>query len=199
VAEPHGCPKGPIAMIGRDFGVLLAAALVCACSPQTKVDLSPKTSFSLEVSSPVFKANAPIPLANSAYGANKSPELNWSGIPPKTRALVLIVDDPDAPRGTFTHWVLYNLSAETTTLAAGQPTAATLNTLGAMQGKNDTGSSGYFGPRPPAGKPHHYHFRLFALDMPLGLQPGATRAQVERSMSGHVLARGELVAIFQKR
>ena len=188
-------------MPSRAFS-LLAIAMVrvaCASGGSQKVDLTPKTTTSISVSSTAFQAGRAIPVRNSGYGANVSPALTWSTPPSKTRSVVLIVDDPDAPGGTFTHWLLYNLSGETNSLPAGLPKTSQLNQIGsAAQGKNDTGNIGYFGPRPPAGKAHHYHFKVYALDLPLGLNPGASRAQVLRAMSGHVLASGELVGLFQE-
>ncbi len=188
---------------GMRFSIFpLMALCACACSgdAQVKADLTPKTAMTLTITSTAFTSGGTIALANSGYGTNVSPPLTWTTVPPKTRSVVLIVDDPDSLGGTFTHWVLYNLGAETNSLPAGLPKTGTLNALGsAMQGKNGTGSLGYFGPRPPAGKPHHYHFKLYAVDQIVGLQPGATKNQVLASISGHILASGELIGLYQKR
>jgi Raf kinase inhibitor-like YbhB/YbcL family protein len=109
--------------------------------------------------------------------------------------LALIVTDPDAPRGTWVHWVLYNLPATVRALPEGLPRQLT---DGALQGRNDSGEIGYEGPCPPPGSPHHYIFTLYALDAKLNLPVGATRAQVEAAMQGHILASGRLVGIFQR-
>jgi Raf kinase inhibitor-like YbhB/YbcL family protein len=123
-------------------------------------------------------------------GASRIPRLQWSTPPPGTRELAIELLDPDAPGGTFTHWLVYRLPPGVTSLAAGP--------AGAAEGVNDFGRRGYGGPCPPRGQMHHYHFLVFALDTRLGLAAGAARADLESRMSGHVLARGELVATYQR-
>jgi Raf kinase inhibitor-like YbhB/YbcL family protein len=141
--------------------------------------------------SSAFVAGAPIPAAYTCDGKNEPPPLTWSGAPPTTRAFALIVDDPDAPAGTWVHWVLYNLPADATGLPLGQASG--------VQGKNDFGKTGYGGPCPPPGKPHRYFFKLYALDGRLSLRPGATKVEVERAMQGHVLATAELIGTYARR
>ncbi len=141
-------------------------------------------STHLSFASAAFGYGETIPKRYTCDGEDISPPLTWGQAPEGTRAWVLIMDDPDAPMGTWVHWVLYDLPAETTGLPEGTQGVGT-------QGRNSWGRLGYGGPCPPPGKPHRYFFRLYALDAPLGLPPGATKAQVERAMQGHILARGE--------
>jgi Raf kinase inhibitor-like YbhB/YbcL family protein len=135
-----------------------------------------------------------IPARFTCNGAGLSPQLAWSAPPVGTASLALIVTDPDAPGGSFVHWVLYDLPAGTLALAEGLPQLPE----GARQGRNDFGDLGYGGPCPPHGPAHHYHFTLYALDKKLNLPAGATRAQVEAAMQGHILASGELIGLFQR-
>lgn len=138
-----------------------------------------------------------IPAKFTCSGAGISPQLAWSATPAGTASFALIVADPDAPRGTFVHWVLYDLPATVRALPEGLPGLGQL-TDGSRQGRNDFGEVGYGGPCPPRGSAHHYHFTLYALDVKLNLPVGATRAQVEAAMQSHILARGELIGIYQR-
>ncbi len=121
----------------------------------------------LSLQSDAFAANGPIPVTYACSGDNKSPALTWSGVPTGTKTVALIVRDPDAPMGSWVHWVLYNLPANVTELPA--DTLQLRHLRSAMQGVNDAGKSGYQGPCPPPGPVHHYHFRLYALDTELDL------------------------------
>jgi hypothetical protein len=146
--------------------------------------------------SPAFAHGATIPAEYTCDGADRSPPLAWSGAPAATKTFALICDDPDAPGKTFVHWVLYDLPAEVHALAAGlAPDAALAEPEGARQGPTDFGQVGYGGPCPPPGKPHRYSFTLYALGAPLGLS-GATKADVERAIAGHVLAQAQLMGTY---
>jgi Raf kinase inhibitor-like YbhB/YbcL family protein len=138
-----------------------------------------------------------IPSKFTCDGEEASPQLAWSAPPAGTASFALLVTDPDAPRGVFTHWVLYNLSATTRSLPEGVPRQGQLAEA-ALQGRNTSGSLGYKGPCPPGGSPHHYIFTLYALDARLNLPVGATRAQVEEAMQGHILARAELIGLYRR-
>ncbi len=138
-----------------------------------------------------------IPKNFTCDGAGISPQLAWTTPPAATASFALIVTDPDAPGRTFVHWVLYNLPAETQMLPEDLPQQGQLAN-GTLQGRNDFGKIGYGGPCPPGNSPHHYVFTLYALDAKLKLSAGATRAQVEAAMRGHILAHGELVALYQR-
>ncbi|TWC38593.1 PBP family phospholipid-binding protein [Pseudomonas sp. SJZ079] len=153
-------------------------------------------SFSL--SSAAFAAQAAIPLRYSCEGEDISPPLAWSGAPPGTQSLALIVDDPDAPdpaapQTTWVHWLLYNLPAST------QALVEDLHSLppGTLQGLNDWGRTGYGGPCPPIGK-HRYFHKLYALDCVLPDLGQPTKARLESAMQGHVLAQAELIGTYRK-
>jgi Raf kinase inhibitor-like YbhB/YbcL family protein len=154
--------------------------------------------MSFGISSLAFKEGERIPARYTADGQDVSPALAWSGAPAKTSRLALIVHDPDAARpGGFTHWVIFNLPAESKGLPEGVPGRERLES-GATQGKNDGGTAGYMGPSPPPGKLHHYHFMLFALDQPIELSASASRRQVQDAVKGHVLAEAELMGLYQR-
>ncbi len=151
----------------------------------------------MNLSSTSFQDGSRIPAKFTCSGANISPQLSWNALPAATASLALTVTDPDAPRGTWVHWVLYNLPAGTRALPEGLPALGQLPD-GALQGRNDFGEIGYGGPCPPPGLPHHYIFTLYALNAKLNLPVGATRAQVEAAMQGYILASGKLVGLFQR-
>ncbi len=144
-----------------------------------------------------FAANGPIPVAYTCSGESESPALTWSGVPAAAKVMALIVRDPDAPMGSYVHWVIYNLPASATGLSAAVPATATIDN-GAVQGINGRGKIGYQGMCPPPGPAHHYHFRLYALDVKLKLGPGASADEVERAIKGHTLASTELVGTFAR-
>ncbi len=144
-----------------------------------------------------FDNGAEIPRRYTCAGADISPALNWNGVPPSARSLALITDDPDAPRGTWTHWLMWDIPAHLTTLAEGVCQDETLAN-GARQGKNDFGRIGYGGPCPPPGKPHRYFFKLYALDTTLDLKPGAARKELERAMKGHILTEAQWMGTFKR-
>jgi hypothetical protein len=153
--------------------------------------------MSIEVTSTAFQQGMPIPKQYTGDGGDKSPPLRWSEPPAGTKSIALIGDDPDAPRGTWVHWVLYSLPAQTRELEEGVPTTPALPS-GAKQGKNDFGNLGYGGPAPPTGKAHRYFFKLYALGMVPDLAPGATKAELETAMKGHVLDQGQLMGTYQR-
>jgi Raf kinase inhibitor-like YbhB/YbcL family protein len=150
----------------------------------------------LALTSSAFENGGTIPEQYTCTGHNESPPLQWTGVPDGTRSLALILDDPDAPSGTFVHWMIYNLSPTANGLPEG--VSATASVADSEQGINGSGTIGYTGPCPPPGKPHHYHFRLCALDQKLELKAGAAAHQVEAAMKGHVLGKAELVGIFAR-
>jgi Raf kinase inhibitor-like YbhB/YbcL family protein len=152
-------------------------------------------ALGLDVESPAFSAGFPIPRDCTADGSNASPPLRWSDPPEGTASFALVCEDPDAPRGTFTHWVLFNLPPGARELLPGVPPDPDL-TSGARQGTNDFGRLGYAGPSPPPGAPHRYFFKVYALDARLGLPAGATRDQVLGAMRGHHLAEGRLFGVY---
>jgi Raf kinase inhibitor-like YbhB/YbcL family protein len=153
--------------------------------------------MSIEVTSTAFQEGTTIPKQYTGDGADQSPPLHWSEPPSGTKSIALICDDPDAPLGTWVHWVLFNLPSQTRELDEGVPTTETLAS-GAKHGKNDFGNIGYGGPAPPKGKAHRYFFKLYALDVAVDLNPGATKAQLEDAMKGHILAEGQLMGTYKR-
>jgi Raf kinase inhibitor-like YbhB/YbcL family protein len=146
--------------------------------------------MALDISSRSFPSGGNIPQKFTCDGEDISPELQWSEPPAGTKSFALIADDPDAPMGTWVHWVLFNLPAGTRSLPEGVPKQDSLQN-GGVHGRNDFRKIGYGGPCPPPGKPHRYFFKLYSLDTTLNLKAGATKADVERAMKGHILAQGE--------
>ena len=158
--------------------------------------------MTISITSTAFEAGKAIPKKYSGEGEDVSPPLAWSNVPQGTKELALICDDPDAPMGTWVHWVLYKVPAGTTSLPEGLPREKTLDTpAGAAQGVNSFGSDnvGYRGPMPPKGHgPHHYHFKIYALDKPVTLPPGVDKKKLLAEIRDHVLAQGELVGTYER-
>lgn len=150
-----------------------------------------------QLTSSAFGQGEKIPAKYTGDGADVSPSLAWPVAPFGTRSFALICDDPDAPRGTWVHWVLFNMPSEQQTLDEGVPTTEKLAN-GALQGTNDFGKIGYGGPAPPPGKPHRYFFKLYALDAVLPLPAGSTKSQLVNAMKGHVVDEGELMGTYQR-
>ena len=151
----------------------------------------------MELKSTAFTQGGDIPKKYTCDGADVSPPLNWTDPPPGTQSLALLCEDPDAPRGTWVHWVLFNLPASARELPEGVPTKETLSG-GGRQGKNDFGKIGYGGPCPPKGPAHRYFFKLYALDTPLDLKPGVTRQELLKATGGHILAETELMGRYSR-
>jgi Raf kinase inhibitor-like YbhB/YbcL family protein len=149
----------------------------------------------MQLLSSAFSHNDVIPVRFTRRGGNFSPPLEWSQQPPGTKSLAVIVDDPDAPRGRFNHWIIFNLPADCRELKEGVPPQSMVLD-GAIQGKNDFGEIGYGGPEPPPGKPHRYFFKLLALDTALDLSPGITDRELRAATNGHVLAEAELMGTY---
>jgi Raf kinase inhibitor-like YbhB/YbcL family protein len=158
-----------------------------------------QNSPTLSVTSSAFAPGAAIPARYTCKNPDGgSPPLAWKGVPSDAKTLVLILKDPDAPHGTFIHWVAYDLPASLGGLDAKVPPVGKLP-IGGLQGVSGFGQVGYKGPCPPPGSaPHHYNFELSALDTALDLKPGATAAQVEEAAQGHVKATGDLVGTFAR-
>jgi Raf kinase inhibitor-like YbhB/YbcL family protein len=145
----------------------------------------------MKITSSAFQQGGNIPSKFSCDGANTNPPLQISDAPREVKSLVLIVDDPDAPSGLFTHWAIWNISPQTSTIAEG-------STPKGVQATNDFGRSGYGGPCPPSGT-HRYYFKIFALDRELDLPFGAKRSQLDAAMKGHVIAQGELMGRYSRK
>ncbi len=151
--------------------------------------------FALHTSA--FPAEGEIPAKYTCSGADVSPALEWTEAPAGTKSFALVVDDPDAPSGTFTHWVLYNLGPQETAVSENLPKTEQLPS-GARQGRNDFRRTGYSGPCPPPGKPHRYFFKLYALDDVLQLTGAPTRQDLERAIKGHVLGEASVMGKFKR-
>lgn len=175
--------------------------MVAGCQPSSQETAGESNTVTMEaeskmkITSTAFEAGANIPKEYTCDGADISPPLEIEQVPDGCESLVLITDDPDAPMGTWVHWVLFNLPANTRALDKNIPPEESLPD-GSRQGKNDFGRIGYGGPCPPAGKPHRYYFKVYALNTTLDLEAGATKTQVLRTMEGHVLAEGQLMSRY---
>jgi Raf kinase inhibitor-like YbhB/YbcL family protein len=183
------------------FIALVVPLLSCTGRRATEAILpeSPE-KLSIVLKSSAFAEGAMIPKKYTCDGAGVSPPLSWSGVT-TTGPLALIVDDPDAPGGTFTHWVLFNIQPSVTELPEGIPPGAearlAADGIAGQQGKNDFGDRGYGGPCPPSGK-HHYYFRIYALNEKVQLGPNVTREQLLRAMKGHVVSEGRLIGSYAR-
>lgn len=153
-------------------------------------------TMAIKVMSSVFEEGGMIPRKYTCDGADVSPPLAWTGVPEAAKSLALISDDPDAPMGTWVHWVLYDLPANIKELPEAVPPDKELRT-GAKQGRNDFRRIGYGGPCPPGGT-HRYYFKLYALDTVLNLPSGATKAELLKAMEGRVLAQGQLMGKYKR-
>jgi Raf kinase inhibitor-like YbhB/YbcL family protein len=172
-------------------GAVLLGLMLLAARPEGAA-----MAFKLE--SAGFKPGDSIPKKHTCDGDDVSPPLAWSDAPAGTKSFALVCDDPDAPAGTWVHWVLYDVPAGTQRLAEGIRPAPSLDD-GSRQGTNDFRKIGYGGPCPPRGGPHRYFFRLYALDTVLGLAPGATKAAVLKASEGHTLGQAELMGRYARQ
>jgi Raf kinase inhibitor-like YbhB/YbcL family protein len=153
----------------------------------------------MKITSPVFSNQGSIPANHTCEGANTSPALSWTEVPRTAKSLALVVDDPDAPVGTWVHWLAYNIPIDAKTLPAGVPPMENLP-HGILQGKNSFNKTGYGGPCPPPGHGvHRYFFRLYALDKLLEIPAGASRKELDDAMRGHIVSRAELMGRFERQ
>lgn len=194
------------------IGVILTACTSSAtdpsetiATPQSSIPLTSESkstateaTMSLTLTSGAFANGQSIPAKYSCVGKNISPDLAWNEPPAGTQSFALIVDDPDAPMGTWVHWVLYNIAADKRNLQEDLPiTGKNADPNAIYVGKNSSGNTRYDGPCPPGGT-HRYYFKLYALDTTISLLPGATKEQVLKEMKGHILAQTELMGTFSK-
>jgi Raf kinase inhibitor-like YbhB/YbcL family protein len=171
----------------RLLGLLVLSILPASALADT-AKRTPRSPASLDVTSTAFKNNEVIPSEYTCDGTGGAPPLSWSNVPAGTKSTAILVDDPDAPKGTFTHWLVTGIPATATSTSGGLPSQA-------VESKNDKGTSGYTGPCPPSGR-HHYQFHVYALD--ITLPKAMTRADFLNAISGHILATGQLVGTYQK-
>jgi Raf kinase inhibitor-like YbhB/YbcL family protein len=185
---------------GRSLVLLcLTLALCPGCKKGAKKDDLPDPGVKFELTSPAFKEGETIPTKYTGDGENKSPPLQWAKPPSGTQSLALLCEDPDAPGGIFTHWVLFDLPPDRRKLEEGIAPADMEMANGARQGKNSFGNFGYGGPKPPSGQSHRYIFKLYALDRKLNdLATGAIREQLLAAMEGHILGTGRLTGKYSR-
>src|SRR3989440_12380770 len=182
-------------------GSFFAAFLIAGAGAPQPVEQHPAATpkedkVGLKVTRPAFREGQPFPKQYTCDGINISPPLEWSGVPKTAKTIAIICDDPDAPVGTWVHWVLYNLPADKIGLIENTPATETLPG-GAMQGTNDFKKFGYGGPCPPSGT-HRYFFKLYSLDAELSLKSCATKADLEKAMEGHIVSQGQLMGTYRR-
>jgi len=172
----------------------------CAARPQqpaqTSSNSAPDKNSSIQITSIAFTEGEAIPRQYTCDGVNVSPPLEWTGVPKTARTIALVTDDPDAPAGTWVHWVLYNLPATNIGMVENLPATENLK-AGGFQGKNDFGKIGYGGPCPPSGT-HRYFFKIYAVDGELPLPAGATKAELLKAMEGHIVGQGQLMGTYRR-
>ena len=188
-------PRGSRHGVALVFALALLAAGTGACNSENPP--SREGVAMVRVTSSAFSEGNSIPALYTCEGNDVSPPLKWSGVPAETKSIALTCTDPDAPRGTFVHWVLFNLPPSTD----GLPEGVTPDTVphGAVNGTNDFPKLGYGGPCPPRGGPHRYYFTVYALDTVLALPPGARLRDLTAAMEGHILAEGSLMGRYARK
>lgn len=186
-----------VALLVRILGCRACGCLIAGIALGIVLAASAARAEQMAVSSPAFEPGARIPAQFTCTGSDFSPELKWTRVPSGTKSLALVVEDPDAPSGTFIHWVLFNLPAGSMGIPDGQPASPSLPN-GARQGVNGFGTFGYKGPCPPPGPVHHYHFILFALDAMVDPGGEADATALRSAMEGHIKASAELVGTFSR-
>jgi len=189
--KQHSVPKNLSALLCL---CLLLGLPIFISSAQSRDSTQRGGAMSFTIKTTAFPSSGTIPQKYTCDGLDVSPELSWSGAPPGTQSFALIADDPDAPVGTWTHWIIWDIPPGT-----GLPESVAKTEIlkdGARQGKNDFKRIGYGGPCPPPGKPHRYFFKLYALDIKLDVKAGASRKELESAMKGHVLSQAELMGRY---
>ena len=187
--------------IRHGFYALALAALMLGAAGTAWAQASPAA---ITVTSTTLKANETIPKDHTADGRNVSPAFAWSGAPATTKQFALVFDDPDVMFGgqTFVHWVIYRIPGSAKGLPGELPMGITLTEpaalAGAIQGPSGFRQTGYRGPAPPPGKPHHYTFTVYALDAELPLEPGLNRNQLMEAIKGHIIGQGALVSLYER-
>lgn len=188
------------------FAAFATALLIMSCGAagnkkqtvtnEKEAAMATDSTHKLVLTSTAFKEGDAIPKKYGCNGADISPALQWNGAPTETKSFALIVDDPDAPMGTWVHWVIFNIPAKATGLPEDVPAKESLPD-GALQGKNDFRNYGYGGPCPPGGT-HRYFFKLYALDAMLQLKAGCTKAELLKAMTGHIVGEAQLMGRYSR-
>ncbi len=185
----------------KNVVVLVVVPVLSFCSYKDSEYVNSKAEggkkMEIKITSSAFEDGGLIPAKYTCDGTDISPPLQWDAAPEGTQSIALICDDPDAPMGTWVHWVLYNLPADTRELTENVPTDSTLPD-GAKQGITDFGRTGYGGPCPPSGT-HRYFFKIYALDTKIDLAAGADKPQLLKAMEGHILGQGQLIGKYKRQ
>jgi Raf kinase inhibitor-like YbhB/YbcL family protein len=171
------------------FLIILFASVTAAHAQKAVVKMSPKK---ISITSSAFKNMGKLPEKYTINGDGINPPLAFGNVPAKAKSLVLIMDDPDAPFEVYDHWVIFNIPPKTKGIKEGQAPA------GAVMGKNSAGKLTYISPAPPEGKEHRYEFKLYALDIMLGLKEGSIKFAIEQAMAGHVIAQATLTGLYKR-
>jgi Raf kinase inhibitor-like YbhB/YbcL family protein len=179
------------------LAMLILAAGFCR-SDERAPGKSENAATKIHLTSPTFADGAAIPSKYTCDGENISPPVAWGKFPEKTKSLALVCDDPDAPAGTWVHWVIFNIPPIFNALSEKAPPEEILPP-GTKQGRNDFNRIGYGGPCPPRGNPHRYFFKLYALDTKLSVHPGATKKELMAAIEGHILAQGQLMGTYKRK
>jgi hypothetical protein len=198
LTSEHNKLEGP-AMRRIVYIVLVPSILLVGCKQEEEpvVVEEGAEAMTIEVTSPAFEEDAMIPAKYTADGPNVSPPLKWEGIPEATKSIALISDDPDAPVGTWVHWIMWNIPPDTEGLAEDVPTDQELPD-GSVQGINGFGDTGYGGPAPPSGT-HRYYFKVYALDTKLDLPADSKKSDLVSAMKDQVLAQGQLMGKYKRQ
>lgn len=182
------------------FILLILPILVCGCKKENKETEATKeggSKMAITITSSVFNEGGMIPARYTCDGQNISPPLKWDGAPEGTKSFALISDDPDAPVGTWVHWVMWNIPADVRELSENAEPKGDLPN-GSKQGMSDFKRPGYGGPCPPSGT-HRYYFKIYALDTKLDLAGNTTKAELLKAMKGHILAEGQLMGRYKRQ
>ncbi|MHC4178948.1 MAG: YbhB/YbcL family Raf kinase inhibitor-like protein [Planctomycetota bacterium] len=186
----------------RVMAAVLMAVCLIGCGSDQEQPLEESSDWAkIELTSTAFSEGQPIPRKYTGEGADASPPLSWSTLPEGTQQLALICDDPDAPRGTWVHWVVYGIPAAVTELPENFSKTEWRESKfkDVIEGENSFGDTGYGGPMPPSGDgKHRYFFKLYALDSELALEPGLDKQSLEEAIKGHVLGKGELMGTYER-
>lgn len=197
LAKPRGHSRLMICLSAVAIILCMQVAAIEPVGAKSAATETGANPMAFSISSSSFSSGGDIPKKFTCDDADVSPELSWTEAPAAVRSFALIADDPDAPAGTWTHWVLYDLPPQTTELPEGLAKVDELPN-GGRQGRNDFHKIGYGGPCPPPGKPHRYFFKLYGLDQMLNLKPGAGKQEVEQAMQGHIVGETELIGKYRR-
>ena len=179
------------------FLALVTIVVGCSSASPAGDQAEGGDGMQIQLSSTAFKDGETIPVIYTCDGKNVSPPLSWTEPPQGSKSFALIVDDPDAPAGTWVHWVVFNLPPSMNSISEGASSSGNQEPFGTA-GMNSFQKRGYGGPCPPKGKSHRYFFKLYSLDIMLGLKTGASKADVEKAMQGHILAQGQLMGTYSR-